>query len=185
MTKILRQQGFNLFELIIVLTIMGILVSFAIPMYSSFQSQQRIEASKQKLLDFIRLAKTESARRNVYTALCRSNNLTKTQPRCDKGDNWQTGWMVVAAGILNNKISPFKSNPMTDTVLKVNAEVAMVTINVSTVEEQPLVFLPDGSTNQQGNEAVFSICDPNGNNSLDVVISPVGRVVIEEPASGC
>jgi len=85
-----RFHGFTLIELIIVLTIAGVLAALAFPGMQRFVSSNRLTAQVNDLLADISLARSEAIKRNTSAGLC----TTTTGTSCAAGGNWAAGWLV-------------------------------------------------------------------------------------------
>ena len=77
-----RNRGVTLIELLITITIVGILAAAALPSFSSFVAQQRIKTASFDMMSMLILARSEAIKRNASVAI------TPT------GGNWQNGWTV-------------------------------------------------------------------------------------------
>lgn len=84
-------KGFTLVELIITLTIAGILMAIAAPSMQTFVSSNRLTSQVNDLLADISLARNESIKRKVLTGIC-STAVGGTS--CDASGNWANGWLV-------------------------------------------------------------------------------------------
>lgn len=82
--RIDKGLGFTLIELIIVITILGILTSIALPAFTGFISDQRIKTASFDVISTLMLARSEAIKRNT--------NVTVTSV----GSNWANGWSVTA-----------------------------------------------------------------------------------------
>ena len=84
--------GFTMVELLITLTIAGILAATAIPSYSSFVANQRIKASSFELMSALTLARSEALKRNFNVVITPATG------------GWGNGWTTTSNGItLNNQ----------------------------------------------------------------------------------
>ncbi len=60
-----QQRGLTLIELMVVVTVLGILMMFAIPSYSGWLERTRVRSAAQALHEGIQLARTEALSRNA------------------------------------------------------------------------------------------------------------------------
>ena len=86
----LRQGGFNLIELMIVIAIAAIGLSLALPSYTDAMARNRIASTANDFVASVMYARTEALQRNTTTGLCAS--LDKTS--C--AGTWSDGWIVWA-----------------------------------------------------------------------------------------
>ena len=77
-----RGSGFTLIELMITITILGILTSIALPAFSGFIAEQRIKTASFDVVSTLMLARSEAIKRNT--------NVTVTPV----GGKWADGWSV-------------------------------------------------------------------------------------------
>ena len=80
--------GFTLVELIITLTIAGILAALAAPAMRTFIFSQRLTTQANELVADFNLARSEAIKRSGNTGVCSSSNGTSC------GGTWQNGWIV-------------------------------------------------------------------------------------------
>lgn len=83
--KPLKVSGFSLLELIITVTIAGILTVIAVPTFSSVISNNRLTAYTNQFVTTLNFARNEAIRRGTQIKVKRQGNTTK---------QWQTGWNV-------------------------------------------------------------------------------------------
>ena len=79
-----RESGFTLIELIIVITILGVLTSIALPAFSGFISDQRIKTASFDIISTLMLARSEALKRNTIVTVT------------PVGGKWSDGWTVTA-----------------------------------------------------------------------------------------
>jgi type IV fimbrial biogenesis protein FimT len=85
-----RQTGFTLFELMVGLTIMGILVSLAVPSFQEYGRNTRAIAAQNDLVTAFNYARNEAIRRSLPVSVCATSNFTS----CANGTFWVNGWLA-------------------------------------------------------------------------------------------
>jgi type IV fimbrial biogenesis protein FimT len=84
-------SGFSLIELLIAVTILGILAGLAVPSINQFIESNRLSASANDLVADINLARSEAIKHNAQTGLCAASGST-----CATSTNWgSAGWLVM------------------------------------------------------------------------------------------
>jgi type IV fimbrial biogenesis protein FimT len=69
-----RQRGFTIIELMITLTIVGVLISVAAPALQSFIMNNRMAGISRELLSTLQTARTEATKRQRNVVVCASSN---------------------------------------------------------------------------------------------------------------
>lgn len=82
--------GFTLVELLMVLSVMAVLVTFAVPSFSGMLNSSKLTAASNSLLSSIYLARSEAIKRGSRVALCKSVDGIS----CVPGGGWEQGWIV-------------------------------------------------------------------------------------------
>lgn len=85
--------GFTLIELMIVLVVLAVLVSVAIPTFRDATLASRLNASANNMISSIHLARSEAIKRNAVMKICASTNSTS----CTAGAAMEAGWIVMPA----------------------------------------------------------------------------------------
>ena len=93
-----RLYGFNLVELMIVLAIVGILLTMALPSFGSFITSMRMDGEINDVERLLNLARSESVKRGLPVAVCPG---TAASTACVPGSSWSGGWIVT----LNDTVS--------------------------------------------------------------------------------
>jgi type IV fimbrial biogenesis protein FimT len=78
-----RVRGFTLVELLVVLTVLGIMLGIAVPSFKNFIASQRVKSASYELSTSMLLARSEAIKRNT----------TVTITPVTTGD-WTSGWNV-------------------------------------------------------------------------------------------
>lgn len=84
------QRGFTLVELMVTITVLGILLAVALPSLTDVMLGGRLGSYANNLLASAYLARGEAIKRNSVVILCASSNGTGC------AGNWEQGWIVLA-----------------------------------------------------------------------------------------
>ena len=84
------QAGFTLMELMVTLTVVGILAAVGIPSFSSVIRNNRITAHTNELVTALTLARSEAMKRGDVVTTCPSED----GETCAGNNDWSTGWFV-------------------------------------------------------------------------------------------
>ena len=86
----LQHLGFTLVELLIVLAVFGVLVSYAAPSLSIVIRSVRLTAAANAYLSSMLLARSEAIKRSGRVVLCK----TADGMSCSASGGWEQGWIV-------------------------------------------------------------------------------------------
>jgi type IV fimbrial biogenesis protein FimT len=84
-----NQRGFTLIELMVVIIIAAILLTIAVPSFSTLIKRNNVDSLQSKFSSSLSTARTEAASRNRIVSICGSVNETD----CD-GGSWNDGWII-------------------------------------------------------------------------------------------
>jgi len=173
------ETGFTLIELMIAISMSIVVLTFAVPSFSSFIKNGRVTTYTNTLVTDVNFARQEAVTRGEKVILCRSANPTAASPSCGgNANNWSSGWLVFVDTDGNTDY-----DAGTDTLLRATAEVAgSITVKTNNVSNADLVYNADGTIDMSGGTAVFAVCDNRGRekgNQLQV--SPTGRPRLISP----
>lgn len=87
----LRESGFTLVELMIALTVLGIMIAAALPSLTDLVRDQRIKTATSDVFASLIYARSEAIKRNDRVVLCAANS---TIDGCANSSNWAAGWIV-------------------------------------------------------------------------------------------
>lgn len=156
------QAGFTLLELMITVTIVGILSTIAFPSYKSIISSNRITAGTNQMVTALNLARSEAVKRGQYVVVRRT------------GTDWEGGWQVFVDSVRD---TASKENVLDagDTTLRTFSSLpGSLTLRGSTNFADYVNYSPTGISQAQG---VFAICDSGAIAGAKLIlINVIGRV---------
>ncbi len=177
------QKGFTLYELMITLTIVGMVMAIGVPNMIAYSQNSRMTATANDLHATFHYARSEASRAKTFITICASANSMAASPTCS--GNWQDGYIVfldldgdIAVGV-------------GDTILRqVPALAADVTMNVAN-DAKYFGFAGTGLGRGQVGAAValtqIVMCDKRGNITASggssaarlFLATPLGRATIQ------
>ena len=86
----MKQRGFTLVELLVVITMMGILVVLAVPSFTSFLARRSVSSAIGDLAADFRYARTLALQRSMAIGICRSSD----GATCATSGSWSDGWII-------------------------------------------------------------------------------------------
>lgn len=105
--------GFNLVELLVVITIAAILMGIGVPSYRYVTNSNRVSSEVNALLGDMMIARSEAIKEGQTVSVCPSNNGTS----CDaNATDWSEGWIVFTD--FNGNGSVDAGAPNNDTVMR-------------------------------------------------------------------
>lgn len=96
-----RVRGFTLIEMLVVIALIAIFVTVAVPSYHKMLQDNRIISALNSFAGTLAESRSEAVTRGVTVVVCPSSNATSTTPTCaTTGTDWAGGWIsfVPAAG---------------------------------------------------------------------------------------
>jgi len=98
------QSGFTLYELMVTLTIAGIVLMVGIPSMGEFRQNSRMVSTANDLHSSFYLARSEAARSKANITICASDDSMDDPPSC--GGEFEDGWIVFVDDNLDGVFDP-------------------------------------------------------------------------------
>lgn len=161
------QSAFTLMELMVALTVLGILLGFAVPTFREFSRNNRVTAMQNDLTTAFTVARSEALKRSIPVSICASKNGTS----CATSDDWSAGWIVFtdangSAGAVNDP----------DTVLQVWTAADGGDVSIDT-DQDFIQYAPTGSVNPD-TSSTFDVFSHGctGDHARRLGVSPTGSL---------
>lgn len=161
-----KLHGFTLVELMVTLSLIGILVSVGVPSFHGLMERNRLTTSINQFVSSLTLARSEAIKRKQSIAICASED----GATCLDGKNYEDGWIVYA------------ENGAPDNVRDVNNEELLwvqeslsTGFTLSANINSPLGYSSSGRTNSFVRRV--TLCkDDQINKARAITINATGRV---------
>lgn len=160
-------HGFTLIELIVTITIAGILIAIATPYLGSFISSTRLTTQANELLTDLNTARSEAVKRASYVGVCASTSGSS----CTSGGSFLNGWIVF--------LDADNSGTWTtgDSVVKVHG--ALDGGNTTVSGSSTVIFNSSGSLENSSSTITYTFCDSALQKSRQISVTATGRASSE------
>ena len=139
-------------ELMVTITIASILLSIAIPSFTSIISSNRLTTYANELVTALNLARSEAIKRGQHVVVRKT------------GTNWEDGWQVFVDIDRSPSSHQNEFNTGTDIVLRVYSKLPdSYTLRGNNNFTNFIRYQPDGTSNNIGS---FVLCDNSDNNDI-------------------
>ena len=169
-----KATGFTLVELMIVITMLGVLLGVGIPSFNTMIQDNRIASETNRVVANLSYSRTAaSSRASVVTM----------ENKSVAAEDWSQGWEIYTdQDALGNT-----TRVVADTLLRTTDPNATgVTILASAIGNRWISFRTNGMLNEAGNAVVIAVCDERGEaNGRDITINLAGRVNLTSPSADC
>ena len=173
-----KQHGFTLIEVLITVTLAGIIFAIAIPSYTLVKTNNTLASSINELSMGLLSARSEASKRNRSVSVCKSNNSTDTTPTCSTiaTDFWNNGWI---AFVDLDGDGDFESG---DTIVRVGNPLPNgYVIKGSANFVNKVTYIATGEVKQTGG---FVLCkDNNTSHARALRLSLTGRIKIQDKST--
>jgi len=164
------QRGFTLIEILVVITIMGIVFAFAAPAIREFTQNNRQAVALNRFIGFLNYARSEAVKRGATVTVCKSAGVGAAAACGGAGVNWEDGWLVYQddngdGTVDGGEVFLRSGEPLTPSFLTMRGAGPVV---------NRVTFTSRGYSNNAG---TFRVCDARGVNSAKGIrISTMGRI---------
>lgn len=168
------EAGFTLVELVITLTIAGILIAVAAPAMQTFILDQRLTTQANDFIADLSLSRSESIRRASNVVICKQGG-SVSSPSCSTSAAWEAGWVVFVDADSDGTLD---SN---ETVLRIRQSLDGSNTLTATSGTNNLIFSSTGLTTlSSGAEVAMRLCDSRGaSKAVTVWVNFTGRARID------
>lgn len=176
-------KGFTLVELIVTLTVAGILFAIAAPGLKQFVSSNRLTSQANDLMGDISLAKNEAIKHNTTTGICASS--TGTSCTASAGD-WGGGWYVYYVCPANDSTCVIGANVTIKSHEAITGSNSLIVKSTDTggavASADVLNFGKNGTLSNQNFTYQFTLCDSRQKKSRVINTTVIGQPSISEGA---
>ena len=175
-------SGFTLIELMVTITLLGILVSLSLPSFITWIRNAQVRTVSEALQTGVRTAQAEAVRRNRQVVMTFTNdaNPILNPTAVANGNNWSI--QTVASPFINNNVAEFvRSGVLTDVASGVSIFGAPKAICFNA---NGRLMAPTGSAataNCIGTPATFQVAQTASDRPLTVTVAVGGQVRMCDP----
>jgi type IV fimbrial biogenesis protein FimT len=171
-------SGFTLLELIIAISITGILIAMAIPSFSDMIRNNRLTTYANEFVTSLNIARSEAIKRGQHVVIRKT------------GTGWENGWQVFVdvdrpAGntakenVFNDDADATLCEPTEDCLLRTYAALpSPYTLRGNNNFVNFIRYQPDGTSNNFGSFAICSEATPKAYTSRLIIVRNLGRIRI-------
>jgi type IV fimbrial biogenesis protein FimT len=172
-------RGFTLLELVMTLTVAGILTVVAVPSFLNITRNSRAAANANELVTAFSIARSEAIRRGASVSICR----TADGATC--GGTWQNGWIVFADGAATDTAAPVVSEVLRVWPATTGEATVATTANNAAVDLVWVRFLPRGTVRSSFAMPLrydVQIGGCTGTQARAIELNTIGRTTVTQAA---
>lgn len=174
-------RGFSLLELMVTVSVFGLLIAAALPTFSTWVSNSRVRSVTENLQNGLRLAQTEAIRRNRTVVFALTNDPPGLEAEAVENGK---GWAVFSVGLLADEDLEFIQG----------GELGSAANDVTVTGPASLCFGlsgrlvdPTDATGVSGEDcglgnATFEVRRDGADRNLNAIVSVAGQIRLCDPA---
>jgi len=182
-----KSAGFTLIELIITVTLIGVVLSVGVPSFREILQSNRISVQTNELVATLNYARSEAVKRGINVTICKAN-VAVNASTCAAGVDWENGWIIF---VDQNTLGTIDgSGASADILLKVHEPLPTgYTLRTGGTFTDWIGYLPSGVSKGSGglSNDTFRICPPPKANALvdatksrRVIVNTTGRPAVSK-----
>lgn len=174
-------SGFTLIELMIVLVVLAISLTVAIPMFVQLLHNNQLRQEAHRLLETINLARSEAVKRNLPVSICPSDMAVTGEAVCT--GTYAGGW-IVFSNADKDKVVDAPADRVIQVFDSLPRGYQLTNRRGTRAAFELINFLPDGSSHSN---RTLLVCPPSHatTKSLSIVINIVGRARLAREWGEC
>lgn len=181
------QKGFTLYELMITVSIVGVVLAIGVPNMIAYSQNSRMTGTANDFHAAFHFARSEASRAKTFITICASDNSMTALPTCS--GNWSDGYIVFID--LDGDVSAGVGETVLRAVPAVPEGVSMQVVNDAKYFSFAGTGLGRGQVGANPSLTQVVMCDDRGNipaaggNSASrlFVATPLGRATIQRDLS--
>lgn len=166
-------KGFSIIELMITLTIVSIVLSYAMPSFYQLKLNKLMESERNRLTVSLNFARNYAVKNQQHVIICPSSSGNS----CDYESKWFGGWIIF--------LDSNKNRMLDSDELLLQHEDAMKKEIMATSSKYRQKISYDGMGFSPGTNLSINFCDARGSKfAQSIILNNAGRIKQSKPISG-